>query len=128
MNRFTLAVAALALSLPTAAHAQDGAFGNPFRFTETTGQAVYQNICAGCHMPDGQGALGAAAYPALASDPRLAAPGYPIALVLKGQKAMPAFGRFLTDRQIADVVDYIRHNLGNDHPGTVSAEDVRTLR
>eukprot|EP01037_Dinobryon_pediforme_P011989 gene11989-12078_t len=79
-------------------------------------------------MPRGQGASGAGAYPALANDPRLAAPAYPITLVLRGNKAMPGFGRYLTDRQVADVVDYIRHNLGNDHPGNVSAEDVHTLR
>jgi mono/diheme cytochrome c family protein len=130
MNKLLIAGIILTLSAP-ATHAQqpqDGAFGSPFRFTETTGAAIYQNICAGCHMPNGQGASGAGAYPSLANDPRLAAPAYPIALVLRGNKAMPAFGRFLTDQQVADVVDYITHNLDNNNPGHVTADDVHTLR
>jgi mono/diheme cytochrome c family protein len=112
------------------AHAQqpDGSFGSPFRFTENTGVAIYQGICAGCHMSDGRGAAGAALYPALSNNERLTAQAYPITMVLRGNKAMPGFARFLTDRQVADVVDYIRHSLGNDLPGTASTEDVKALR
>ena len=112
------------------AHAQepDGSFGNPIRFTETTGAATYHSICAGCHMAQATGATGAATYPALAKDLRLAAPGYPIAVVLKGQKAMPAFARFLTDQQVADVVTYIRQNFGNSFTDPITPESVRALR
>ena len=112
------------------AHAQepDGSFGNPIRFTETTGAATYHSVCAGCHMATAMGATGAASYPALATNPRLAAPGYPIAVVLKGQKAMPAFARFLTDQQVADVVGYIRQNFGNTFIDTVTPETVHATR
>ena len=82
----------LLLLLATAARA-DGAgptFGNPYAFTEQGGAAVYAAVCAACHMPDGRGAIGAGAYPALAANPRLAAAGYPILVVLRGRKAMPA--------------------------------------
>lgn len=78
------------------------------------GEAVYNAVCAGCHMPDGEGAVGAGAYPALASNELLAAPSYPINLVLYGQGAMPPFGGLLDDQQIADVVNYVRSHFGND--------------
>jgi mono/diheme cytochrome c family protein len=125
------ALAFLLLAGPPQVHAQqqaDGVFGSPFHFTETTGRAIYQSVCAGCHMPDGRGATGAAMYPSLRHNPRLAAPGYPIAVILGGQKAMPPFARTLTDRQIAEVVDYIRHDLDNNHPGDTTPEDIKTQR
>jgi cytochrome c5 len=33
-----------------------------YRFTETSGEALYNATCAGCHMPDGKGAVGAGHY------------------------------------------------------------------
>ena len=51
---------------------------NPFRFTHQDGEAIYRNVCAGCHMPDGRGASGAGAYPALARNAKLEAAGYPV--------------------------------------------------
>jgi len=105
-----------------------GVFGSPFRFTETNGASIYQSVCAGCHMADGRGAVGAGAYPALAHDPRLAVAPYPIALVLHGQRAMPPLGRYLSDQQVADVVGYIRQNFGNEFGEPVSAQDVQAAR
>ena len=105
-----------------------GVFGSPFRFTETTGASIYQSVCAGCHMADGRGAVGAGAYPALAHDPRLAVAPYPIALVLHGQRAMPPFARYLSDQQVADVVGFIRRSFGNDFAEPVSAQDVAAAR
>lgn len=117
------------LLLATAARAQDGpAFGNPFRFTEATGAAVYAGVCAGCHQPGGGGAVGAAAYPSLIGNPRLAAAGYPIGLVLHGHGGMPAFGALLTDAQIAAVVAYIRTAFGNAYADAPSPADVAALR
>jgi mono/diheme cytochrome c family protein len=101
---------------------------SPFRFTHQEGEAIYRNVCAGCHMPDGRGAIGAGAYPALARNVKLEAGGYPVLLVVNGQKAMPAFGRVLDDSQVAAVVNYIRANFGNAYTDRVSTDDVKAAR
>ena len=79
-------------------------------------------------MPDGRGAAGAAAYPALAGDERLAAAGYPIARVLNGKGAMPPFARTLSNEQVAGVVDFIRTSFGNQYAPAPTATDVAALR
>jgi mono/diheme cytochrome c family protein len=81
------------------AHAEDAepTFGNPSRFTEEGGAAIYDSVCAGCHMLNRRGASGAGTYPSLADDVRLQAAEYPIGMVLKGHGAMPPFGWALTD-------------------------------
>ncbi len=85
-----LAAAAMLIALPAAAQPQpmvkDG------KFVMKDGEAIYRNVCAACHMPDAKGAEGAGKYPALAADPRLAAAAYPIRMVVRGEKGMPAFG------------------------------------
>ena len=48
-------------------------FTSPSRFGQQDGQALYNAICAGCHMPDGRGAVGAGAFPALAGNTKLEA-------------------------------------------------------
>lgn len=112
----------------TPASAPGPTFGNPYVFTEQGGAAIYGAVCAGCHMPDGRGAVGAAAYPALAQDPHLAEAGYPIALVLHGQRAMPAFGRSLSDAQVAAVVGFIRTSFGNAYTPPPTTADVAASR
>lgn len=79
-------------------------------------------------MPDAKGAVGAGAYPALVKDENLQIAGYPIALVLYGQKAMPGFGGFMDDAQVAAVVNYLRSNFGNDYKDQVSADHVKAAR
>jgi len=101
-------------------------FFSPFPFQG--GEAIYKGVCQGCHMPEAQGAVGAGAYPALAKDENLETAGYPIAVVLKGQKAMPFFGMQLSDQQIADVVNYVRTHFGNKYRDKVKPEDVKALR
>jgi mono/diheme cytochrome c family protein len=98
------------------------------RFTQTDGAQLYEAICQGCHMPGGVGASGAGSYPALAHDAHLAVKGFPIARVLDGSKAMPAFKDMLSDEQIAAVVSYVRTHFGNAYKGQVSAADVKALR
>jgi mono/diheme cytochrome c family protein len=98
------------------------------RFSQSTGREVYNAVCRACHMDEGQGAEGAGKYPALAKNPNLEASGYPVTLVLNGQKAMPPLGRFLSDKQVADVVNYVRSSFGNSFPDPVSAADVETMR
>ena len=124
--RFVLALVAM-----TAAAQADEAwpsFGNPYAFTEQSGEAIYRSVCAGCHMPGGGGARGAGAYPSLVDNSRLAAPGYPVGVVLKGQKAMPPFGQSLTNEQVVAVVTYIRTHFGNGYADALTAADVAAER
>lgn len=127
--RRALAVSSLVLGLAAvsgAAHAQRRGGGNPY--PEQTGEEIYRNVCQGCHMPDGKGAQGAGAYPALAGDKRLAAKTYPAMVVVRGQKAMPEFGSGLTDMQVAAVVNYVRSHLGNGYGDVVTTEEVTAVR
>jgi cytochrome c5 len=101
-------------------------FFSPFPFQG--GEAIYKNVCQGCHMPDAKGAVGAGAYPALAKDENLETAAYPVAIVLKGQKAMPFFAMQLDDQQVADVVNYVRSHFGNRYRDKVKPEDVKLLR
>ena len=101
-------------------------FFSPFPFQG--GEAIYKGVCQGCHMPDAKGATGAGSYPALSKNPHLAEAGYVITMVLNGHKGMPPFRGHLTDRQIADVVNYVRKNFGNRFRGEVKPEEVKALR
>lgn len=100
--------------------------GGPYDFKG--GQAIYTNVCQGCHMPDAKGAVGAGMYPALAKNVKLETAGYPVAVITHGQKAMPSFGALLNDQQVADVVNYIRTNYGNKYKDKVKPEDVKAQR
>jgi mono/diheme cytochrome c family protein len=92
------------------------------------GEAIFTGVCQGCHMHDAKGAVGAGAYPALAKDSKLESAGYPVAVITHGQKAMPPLGDYLDDRQVADVVNYIRTNFGNKYKDKVKPEDVKAQR
>jgi mono/diheme cytochrome c family protein len=118
----------LCAALPASAQSPSPFSASPFRVTHQDGETIYRTVCAGCHMPDGRGAIGAGAYPALARNAKLEAAGYPVTLVVNGQKAMPPFGRVLDDNQVAAVVNYIRGNLGNAYTDRVSADDVKPAR
>jgi mono/diheme cytochrome c family protein len=103
----------------------------PTHFLQTDGGALYRAACQVCHMPDGQGGSGAASYPALAHDPRLAAAEFPIVRVLHGSKAMPSFAGVLSDAQVVAVVSYVRTHFGNDYKDKkdkVTVDQVRSLR
>ncbi len=103
-------------------------FSSGFRFSETRGEQLFAAVCQGCHMPDGRGAVGAAAYPSLAGDKNLEASGYPIGIVVRGQRSMPAFGGMLSDDQVAAVVNYLRTHFGNAYRDEVTAQDVKVAR
>ena len=45
-------------------------------FEEKGGAALFASVCAGCHQPNGQGAVGAGAYPALADNKEVASADY----------------------------------------------------
>lgn len=97
-------------------------------FPMQDGEAIYKGVCQGCHMPDAKGAVGAGAYPALARDSNLEIAGYPIGVIVKGQKAMPAFADSFSDEQIANVVNYVRTHFGNRYRDKVKPEDVKIMR
>jgi len=99
-----------------------------FVFTQKSGESLYQTICQGCHMPQGQGAKGAGFYPPIASNPKLAASAYPIAIVMNGLHGMPGFRQRLSNEQVAEVVNHIRTNFGNSYPDAVTADDVKAFR
>lgn len=103
-------------------------FSSGYTFEEQDGDSLYKGICQGCHMPDAVGATGAGTYPALTANPRLAAKQYPMVLVVNGSRAMPGFGRTLSDAQVAAVVNYVRTHFGNDYPDTVAPAEVQALR
>lgn len=121
--------AAAASALDTVAKGdKDGAFVQPGRFHEQTGEALYRRVCAGCHMSKGEGAAGAGSYPALANNPKLAAGEYPIFVVLKGFNGMPPVGASMSDEQVVNVVNYIRTNFGNKFDNPLTVEDVAAAR
>ena len=105
----------------------------------TSGELIYQQICQGCHMPDGRGASGAGHYPALAGDRALLSAQFMALTLIEGQRNMPAFGGIsqegfnyivptLDDEQIAAVTNYVRTHFGNHFKGTISAAEVKALR
>jgi mono/diheme cytochrome c family protein len=109
------------------------------KFAATSGAEVYAQICQGCHMPDGRGAVGAGRYPALAGDGSLASTQYVAMTLLQGRRNMPAFGGngdmglffavpTLNDDQIAAVINYVRSSFGNHFQGRITAAEVRALR
>jgi mono/diheme cytochrome c family protein len=123
-----LAWFSLASSATPADEAPRPSVSTGFRFTETTGEDLFTSVCQGCHMPDGNGAAGAGTYPSLARDKNLEAKGYPVTIVVRGQRAMPPVGDLMSDDQVAAVVNYIRTHFGNQYQDAVSAEDVKTAR
>ena len=123
-----LLLASLLMLAAPAAIAQDSSFANPSHFSGKTGDEIYRGVFQGCHMPDGQGAVGAGKYPALAKNQNLEAAGHPIYLIIHGQKAMPPLGDILDDGQIAAVVDYIRTHFGNAYSDPVTVDEVTRSR
>jgi mono/diheme cytochrome c family protein len=125
----TMLAALLLLSLPAYAQgAGEPAFSPGYRFIEKTGEQLFANVCRGCHMSDAKGATGAGTYPSLAGDSNLVSSGYPVGIVVNGQRGMPAFGEAMSDDQVAAVVNYVRTHFGNGYRDTVTAEDVRAVR
>jgi mono/diheme cytochrome c family protein len=121
-----LCVAVTLMAVPAAAQETPDMRGGPF--TMQGGEAVYRGICQGCHMADAKGAAGAGIYPALAGNPKLASGGYVLSMVMNGHKGMPPFRGHFTNRQAADVVNYVRSHFGNRYKDKVTEADVQALR
>jgi mono/diheme cytochrome c family protein len=123
------------------AHAQssDSVLYTRETFKNANGEAIFQNICQGCHMPDAKGATGAGTYPSLAGNPKLASPQYMAAVILFGRHDMPSFatrpqtnegfagGTALSDTQIADVIHYVRTHFGNHYTDSLTADEVKAM-
>jgi mono/diheme cytochrome c family protein len=124
--RYLGAIVGACLIVCGPALAQENGRNGPFPFQG--GQAIFTGVCQGCHMPDAKGATGAGTYPALAHNPKLETAGYPISVIVNGQKAMPPLGKMLNDKQVADVVNYVRTHFGNSYKDTVKPEDVKAVR
>jgi mono/diheme cytochrome c family protein len=116
------ASALLTSSLSTTASAQQTGV---YRYRD--GKDIYEHVCQACHMPDAKGAVGAGMYPALASNPKLAAGLYPVIIILGGLKSMPSFAE-LDDEQIVALTNYLRTSFGNDYTDPVTLQQVKELR
>jgi mono/diheme cytochrome c family protein len=131
------------LSLLLMAGASSGYADSPL-FTSSaaigslSGMQIYEHICQGCHMPGGQGAIGAGAYPKLAANKKFVSWEFVALTVLKGRNGMPPFGQpanqgvgsritHLTDAQIAEVVNYVRSHFENTYPAIVTAKQIAAL-
>ncbi|MCX7034764.1 MAG: cytochrome c [Arenimonas sp.] len=104
----------------------------------TSGAEIYAQVCQGCHMPDGKGAVGGGSYPAFAGNANMASSRYMAVVILGGRRNMPAFSPertigpyfepvFLTDVQVANVINHIRTNFGNDYRDPITAAEVKAL-
>jgi mono/diheme cytochrome c family protein len=132
MRRIAWIVAVACIGIP--AWAEDNTPSTPIfshsetSFDEQSGRQLYAEICQDCHMADGKGAAGAGRYPNLTGNPKLAAAGYPLSLVLHGMNGMPPVGKMMTDEQVAMIVNYVRTHFGNAYSDPVKPEDVKPLR
>ena len=127
--RTTLTTAILAgLLVSASAFAEDAPMlSTSGKFDQPGGEALFNPVCQGCQMAEGQGSHGAGAYPALAANPKLGAKVYPVFMVTSGQGGMPGFKKYMDDQQIASVVNYVRTHFGNHYADTVTVEDVQAV-
>ena len=120
------------------AYADDASFTSRAGVGSMTGAEIYDHICSGCHMPGGQGAVGAGFYPKLAANEKLVSWQYAALTVLNGRHGMPPFGlpanlvmgtrgAYLSDAQVADVVNYVRSHFDNNYKSDVTAKQVAAL-
>ncbi|MGF1547950.1 MAG: cytochrome c oxidase subunit II [Thiotrichales bacterium] len=93
------------------------------------GEAVYQTNCAACHQANGQGVPGV--FPGITGGPISTGPiaGH-IEIVMNGKAgtAMQAFGKQLSDVDLAAVVSYQRNGLGNSVGDFVEPQAIKSLR
>lgn len=111
-----------------AAFADGVGTAGPDQFPQQTGEALYQNICQSCHMPDAKGAKAAGFYPALSGDKNLQSSMYLAYVTLYGKGGMPGFGGLLDDQQVANIVNYVRLNFRNSFSDSISEQDVKSIR
>ena len=131
-------LALAAASLVNAPARADAGIFNPSTLSTADGRQIFEQICQGCHMPAGQGAVGAGRYPALANDRALGSRQYVALTILAGRRNMPAFGArhaigfggppaTLSEEQIAAVANYVRTHFGNRYQDPITAAEVAAL-
>jgi cbb3-type cytochrome c oxidase subunit III len=101
-----------------------------------SGKIIYETYCLACHQEDGNG-VPAMNPPLSKTDWVLGDSTRLINVILKGLKDAEINGEtysnempshdFLTDKQIAEVLTYVRKNFGNN-AGAISVEDVKKQR
>ena len=127
----TLCVIGIAMIPAMASAASDApnlTLSDGWQFVQQDGESLYRASCQGCHMAKGEGASGAGHFPALAANPRLGSAIYPAYNVLHGRNGMPSFAKYLSDTQVAEVVNYTRTHFSNWYKDSITAEDVKKLR
>lgn len=95
----------------------------------TRGEEVYNSNCVACHLAKGQGMPGA--FPALAGGVVSTGPiAEHLDIVLNGKvgTAMQAFGKQLSDADIAAVVTYERNAWGNNKGDLLQPAGVKAAR
>ena len=113
-------------------------FDPPDAAVRRTGEALYFDNCAACHRTDGAGVDHIFARLDGSNKVNADDPTTIIRVVLEGARAepterwphgiaMPAFAWKLTDDQIADVLNYVRHAWTNN-AAPISASEVADLR
>ena len=93
------------------------------------GEKVYATNCAACHQANGQGVKGA--FPALDGSKMVNGPkDAQIDLVLNGKPgtAMAAFGKQLSDTDLAAAITYTRNNWGNKTGEPIQPAEVKARR
>lgn len=103
------------------------------------GKEVYQLYCMSCHMEDGKGTPDI--NPPLAKTDYLGKQTAKtlINIILEGQSGEITVNKkkyntimppqpYLSDEQIADVLNYSRNSWGNKIPGTITPTQVKALR
>ena len=115
-------------------------FDAPFNLSKSikNGAELYPTYCSSCHAADGKGVPGA--FPPLAKSDYLKQPSKQlIQIVLKGQSGeirvngqtfngmMPGQD-YLSDEQIADVLNYVKNSWGNKSPLAITPLQVKKAR
>ncbi|MCI8208734.1 cytochrome B559 subunit alpha [Pseudomonas sp. S25] len=93
------------------------------------GDKVYHTTCVACHQPEGQGLP--PLFPALKGSKIATGPKEAhLNIVFKGKAgtAMAAFGKQLSEVDIAAVITYERHAWGNNTNDMVTPKDVLALK
>jgi len=132
----------LLVSAPWPAFADSAGIRNAASLKTDNGEQIYAHICQACHMPNGQGAIGAGHYPAFAHNPTMSSASYMALTILGGRRNMPSFAHkdpgdaelesfiepvWLTDQQVASVINYIRTHFGNDYRDSITTDEVKAL-
>ncbi len=128
----SVVLSAAAATIPSASAPASSTSSGP-------GASVFANNCSSCHGATGQGLAGS--FPPLANNPTVTGdPNKVIGIVLDGLHGpvsvngqtyngqMPPWKGTLTNKEIADVITYIRGSLGNNKASPVTEAQVANYK